>query len=325
MAWVGTAAAALVAATPPRVLSRTQARRYDSGTTTFSPEGRLHQVEYAIAAIQNAAAAVGIVARDGIVIVGEKKVRWRARGRTMGARRQRWQRLGTSRRLAARSRRAAQVTSKLLAPPKSSEKMYKIDEHVTAAVAGLTADANILIQYARLCAQQHLYTYDEPQPVQQLVQLVADYKHAYTQKGGLRPFGCSFLFGGWDRHYGFQLYQSDPSGNYSGWKATSIGSGSATAVTALKTEYNEEATLAEATRLAIKVLTKALDTTHPTSERIEVTTLTRDAATGRVVQTPLPAAEVDALLREVAPPAEGGAAAAAGGAGGAGGAAVASM
>jgi hypothetical protein len=45
----------------------------------------------------------------------------------------------------------------------------------------------------------------------------------YTQFGGLRPFGVSFLFAGWDAVHGFQLYQSDPSGNYGGWKATSIG------------------------------------------------------------------------------------------------------
>lgn len=32
---------------------------------------------------------------------------------------------------------------------------------------------------------------------------------------------------GWDKHYGFQLYQSDPSGNYGGWKATCIGNNSA--------------------------------------------------------------------------------------------------
>ena len=43
---------------------------------------------------------------------------------------------------------------------------------------------------------------------------------------GLRPFGVSILYMGWDKHYGFQLYQSDPSGNYSGWKATCIGNNS---------------------------------------------------------------------------------------------------
>jgi Proteasome subunit len=38
----------------------------------------------------------------------------------------------------------------------------------------------------------------------------------YTQYGGLRPFGVSLLYGGWDKIDKFQLYQSNPSGNYDG-------------------------------------------------------------------------------------------------------------
>lgn len=226
--------------------------------------GRLFQVEYAIAAIQNAAAAVGIQTKEGVVVAGEKK-----------------------------------IASKLLAPPKSSEKMYKLDEHAFCAVAGLTSDANILINYARLAAQRYAYTYGEPQPVEQLVQLLCDYKHSYTQHGGLRPFGVSFLIAGWDKHHGYQLYQSDPSGNYSGWKATAIGSNSASATATLKGDYKPELSLEEAELLAMKVLTKAMDTTNPTSEKIEVAILTRDAATGALVQRPLTAAEVDALIARV--------------------------
>ena len=60
-------------------------------------------------------------------------------------------------------------------------------------------------------------------PVEQVVKTVCNYKQSYTQFGGLRPFGVAFLFGGWDSHLGFQLYQTDPSGNYGGWKATVIG------------------------------------------------------------------------------------------------------
>ena len=50
------------------------ARRYDSSTTTFSPEGRLHQVEYAIEAINNAGTCVGILAKDGVVMASERKI-----------------------------------------------------------------------------------------------------------------------------------------------------------------------------------------------------------------------------------------------------------
>ena len=68
-----------------------------------------------------------------------------------------------------------------------------------------------------------MYKYQEAMPVEQVVKSICNYKQAYTQYGGLRPFGVAFLFAGWDRNFGFQLYQTDPSGNYSGWKATVIG------------------------------------------------------------------------------------------------------
>ena len=47
---------------------------------------------------------------------------------------------------------------------------------------------------------------------------------------GKRPFGVSILYMGWDRRHGYQLYQSDPSGNYSGWKATCIGNSSGVSI-----------------------------------------------------------------------------------------------
>lgn len=70
--------------------------------------------------------------------------------------------------------------------------------------------------------------------VEQIVQRVCDLKQNYTQFGGLRPFGTAFLFGGYDKHFGYQLYSSDPSGNYTGWKATALGQNNLSANTLLK-------------------------------------------------------------------------------------------
>jgi len=194
------------------------------------------------------------------------------------------------------------VASKLLAPPKASEKTFKLDEHVFAAVAGLTSDAAILVNYARLTAQRHRFTYGEEQPVESLVQLLCDYKHSYTQYGGLRPFGVSFLYAGWDRHAGFQLYQSDPSGNYSGWRAAAIGANAQSATAALKADYSESMTLAQATRLAVRTLAKALDTTNPSADKMEVAVLSfKDGSNKKeVTQRPLTAADLTALLAEIA-------------------------
>eukprot|EP00918_Siedleckia_nematoides_P093243 GHVU01204672.1.p1 GENE.GHVU01204672.1~~GHVU01204672.1.p1 ORF type:complete len:256 (-),score=48.93 GHVU01204672.1:2112-2879(-) len=216
------------------------ARRYDSRTTTFSPEGRLYQVEYALEAINNASSTIGILATDGIVLAADKK-----------------------------------VTSKLLDPGKAREKIYKVDDHVICAVAGLTADANILIQSARVTAQRYLYAFGEPQPIEQLIVQLCDTKQGYTQFGGLRPFGVSFLFAGWDPYFGFQLYHTDPSGNYSGWKATAIGVNNQSATTILKQDWREDLTLEEAKKLAAKVLIKTMDTASPDAEKLEFAVITR--------------------------------------------------
>uniref|UniRef100_M4F7M4 Proteasome alpha-type subunits domain-containing protein n=1 Tax=Brassica campestris TaxID=3711 RepID=M4F7M4_BRACM len=268
-------------------------RRYDSRTTIFSPEGRLYQVEYAMEAIGNAGSAIGILAKDGVVLIGEKK-----------------------------------VTSKLLQTSTSAEKMYKIDDHVACAVAGIMSDANILINTARVQAQRYTFMYQEPMPVEQLVQSLCDTKQGYTQFGGLRPFGVSFLFAGWDKNHGFQpkqprdrdgdrklgrergretsnfkfvntgvpetspsplrtryvrrhqlgvpvqprfqLYMSDPSGNYGGWKAAAVGANNQAAQSILKQDYKDDASREDVVELALKVLSKTMDSTSLTSEKLEL-------------------------------------------------------
>merc|ERR1711871_563667 len=241
------------------------ARRYDSRTTIFSPEGRLYQVEYAMEAISHAGAAIGILGTDGVVLAAEKK-----------------------------------VTSKLLEQDsgQTSEKMYLVDEHIACAVAGLRSDANILINNARLTAQRHLFKYDEPMPVEQLIQQICDLKQGYTQFGGMRPFGVSFLFAGYDKHFGYQLYQSDPSGNYGGWKATAIGANHSSAQSILKQEYQEDMPLDAALNLAIKVLSKTMDSTQLTPDKLEFATLS-DAGY-KILSEPELQALLDAAKTEAA-------------------------
>ncbi|KAE8752083.1 hypothetical protein FOCC_FOCC001245 [Frankliniella occidentalis] len=219
------------------------ARRYDTRTTIFSPEGRLYQVEYAMEAISHAGTCLGILANDGILLAAERR-----------------------------------NINKLLDEVFFSEKIYKLTNDMVCSVAGITSDANVLTNELRLIAQRYLAQYGESMPCEQLVSALCDMKQAYTQYGGKRPFGVSILYMGWDKHYGYQLYQSDPSGNYGGWKATCIGHNSSAAVSTLKQEYKEgEMTLEEAKALAIKMAT-----------------LTRKD--DKTVIRILPAAEVDALV-----------------------------
>ena len=139
--------------------------------------------------------------------------------------------------------------------------------NMICAVAGMTADANILINYARQAAQRYLLTYDEEIPCEQLVRRLCDLKQGYTQHGGLRPFGVSFIYAGDDPLREFQLYQSNPSGNYGGWKATSVGANNASAQSLLKQDYKEDCDLKEACAMAVKVLSKTMDSTKLSSEK----------------------------------------------------------
>jgi 20S proteasome subunit alpha 3 len=239
------------------------ARRYDGRTTTFSPEGRLYQVEYAMEAISHAGAALGILAKDGIVLAAEKK-----------------------------------IISKLLDNEKKTEKMYKLDDHIACAVAGITSDANILINYARLSSQRYHFTYQEPVPVEYLVQQLCDLKQGYTQYGGMRPFGVSFLYAGWDKHYGFQLYHSDPSGNYGGWKAHAIGANNQGAQSILKQDWNENLTISDSLKLAVKVMSKTMDSTSLSSEKLEFSTITRPDPKYGVRYHVLTEEEVTKLLKD---------------------------
>ncbi len=248
-------------------------RRYDAKTTTFSPEGRLFQVEYAMEAIAHAGTSLGVVcAADGILLAAERKV---------------------------------SAGSKLLDARHAHEKIFTISDHIMCVVAGISADANILVDAARLAVKRYEFAYGgEPMPVEQLVRHLCDTKQSYTQHGGMRPFGVAFLVAGWDRRFGFQLYQTDPSGNYSGWKATCIGTNSATAQSIFKTDYPEDdappLSMAAAEKMAVKVLEKTLDSAAAdalSGDKVEVAVLSCDA--GRCSQKFYAGRAVDNLVKAI--------------------------
>ena len=130
----------------------------------------------------------------------------------------------------------------------------------------------------------------------------------------MRPFGVSFLFSGYDPHHGFQLYQSDPSGNYSGWKATVIGANNQAGKSLLKNEYgvakeegdemktgdDEEISMPdteEALRLAVKVLNKTMDATTASADKMELFAMT--LKDGECVHKILSKAETQSIIDAV--------------------------
>ncbi|CAM9583438.1 unnamed protein product, partial [Hapterophycus canaliculatus] len=207
--------------------------KYDAGTTMFSPKGRLYQVEYAAEAVARSRPAVGICTGEGVVLCSLKTIQ--------------------NKRLQVGDQRV---------------KTSRVDSHVVCTSAGLTADAMVLVKDCRASAQQHSLTFQEPIPVQKLASHVADVKQAYTQHGGLRPWGVSMLLAGWDESRGFQLYKTEPSGNFGAFKAVAVGAGASRLSAELASGYEEAATRAvqigggknlelnDAVRLAARVLSR---------------------------------------------------------------------
>ena len=145
----------------------------------------------------------------------------------------------------------------------------------------------------------YLLKYQEPAPIEYIVSHLCNIKQSYTQFGGKRPFGVSFLYMGWDKHYGYQLYQSDPSGNYGGWKATCVGHNSQTAISILKQEYKiGETQLNDALRLAVRVFSKTLDTTKLSADKIEIAVLQHNDQTNETTIRLLKDDELNVLIKQ---------------------------
>ena len=106
--------------------------------------------------------------------------------------------------------------------------------------------------------------------MENLVKDVSDVMQIKTQFGSTRPYGAGFLFAGWDKNYGFQLYNTEPSGIYNAWKAHAIGKNDQSAQSSLKQYYDNDMSLNDGLKLAVKVLKKSLDKNKMNPDNIEL-------------------------------------------------------
>jgi len=197
-------------------------RAYDRAITIFSPEGRLYQVEYALELVKRGAPIVGISSKEGVVL-------------------------------------AANVTPESrLEDTKYFHKIYQLDEHVGAAIAGLMSDARVLIGQSRVYCQSNRLLYDEPVDIEILTRRIGDQSQVYTQHAGVRPFGVSMIIAGVDKT-GSRVFSADPSGSYRGYRATAVGRKSEEANKVLEEGYRQDLTLEEATKLAVEAVKTASD------------------------------------------------------------------
>ncbi|KAG4304703.1 hypothetical protein PORY_001756 [Pneumocystis oryctolagi] len=213
---------------------------YDRNSHAYSPEGRLYQVEYAIEAIKLGATTMGLVTSEGVLLGAEKR-----------------------------------ATSCLMEP--LSEKITEIDTHIGCAMSGLTADARILVEHARVESQNHRFTYDEAIGVESVTQSICDWALQFGEDTDetvmSRPFGVAFLIAGIDEN-GPQLYHAEPSGTYYRYDAKAIGAGSEGAQTELQNEYHTSITLKEGEMLILRVLKHVMEETLD-AKNVQLASVTR--------------------------------------------------
>lgn len=129
-----------------------------------------------------------------------------------------------------------------------------LDNHIALACAGLKADARVLINRARIECQSHKLTVEDPVTVEYITRYIAGLQQKYTQSGGVRPFGLSTLIVGFDPYNDVpSLYQTDPSGTFSAWKANATGRNSNSMREFLEKNYKETSGQ-ETIKLAIRAL-----------------------------------------------------------------------
>ena len=162
-----------------------------------------------------------------------------------------------------------------LQDPRTVRKTAMIDDHICLAFAGLNADARILIDKARLECQSHRLTVEDPVTVDYITRHIAGIQQKYTQSGGVRPFGISTLLIGFDPNDTRpRLYQTEPSGMYSAWKASAIGRSSQVVREFLEKNYKADMSSEETIKLAIKSLLEVVQTGAKSTYQPPVASLT---------------------------------------------------
>lgn len=193
--------------------------QYDNDVTVWSPQGRIHQVEYAMEAVKQGSATIGLKSKTHAVLVALKR-----------------------------------TTSELSSYQK---KIIPIDTHMGMTIAGLTADARFLSRYMRTECLNHRYAHDEPLPVSRLISSLGNKMQVCTQRYDRRPYGVGLLVAGFDvslinettflllikmlsvKDQGPHIYQTCPSATYFDCKAMAIGARSQSARTYLEKHLTE--------------------------------------------------------------------------------------
>jgi 20S proteasome subunit alpha 7 len=183
---------------------------YDLGSNTYSPAGRVFQVEYAEKAVEHSGTVIGVRCKDGVVMAVEKLIR-----------------------------------SKMLVP-KSYRRIFTVAKSAGMAIGGVLPDGRQLVNRGRQEALNYKRNFGIEIPGKVLSNRIAMFVHAYTEYWHLRPFGVSVLLATYDENIGPALFMIDPSGENHQYNGVAVGKGQQQARVELEKLDFEKLTCAEA-------------------------------------------------------------------------------
>ncbi|KAK2941877.1 putative Proteasome subunit alpha type-2 [Blattamonas nauphoetae] len=196
---------------------------YSYSLTTFSPSGKLLQIEHALEAVNHGNSSLGIKATNGVVLAAAKKLA-------------------------------------PLVDETSIERISNITHNVGAVFSGLSPDFRVILKKARKNAEKYRLKFGEEPSAKVVATYIGSLMQEYTQAGGVRPMGCSVLVAGFDhKHHVGELYQIDPSGSFWSWKATAIGQDSLTTKAFLEKRFRADMEIDDAIHTAILTVKETYD------------------------------------------------------------------
>jgi len=213
---------------------------YDLSTSTFSPDGRVFQVDYAQKAVESSGTAIAIRGKDGVVFAVEKI-----------------------------------ITSKLY-EKSANRRIFSIDRHIGMAGSGLYADVRQLADIAITEASNYMSDYGSPIPVRHLTDRVSSYIHAYTLYSAVRPFGTTIMFGTYTDVDGPELYCVENSGLYYRYWGAAAGKAKQSAKTEIEKLEMKNMTCKELVKEAAKIIYQVHDEVKDKMFELELSWVSKD-------------------------------------------------
>ena len=154
---------------------------------------------------------------------------------------------------------------------KQTKKLYKIDNHLALATAGLVGDLQTLARFLNAEANLYRLKRDTKIPVNSAATLMAN----ILNQRKFAPYYVQLIIGGYDNTGGY-VFSLDAAGGAIPDKYTSGGSGSPYVFGVLEDNYHDDITVDEGIDLAVRAITAAMNRDSASGGMINVAVITKD-------------------------------------------------